>query len=153
MRKLLAVTLLFLAACSHNLIPGTDIPDQPETRAVLDVFAKYKLAIEARDADGIFALTAPSYFDAGDASHARAPMDYEAMKKKVAQDLTAVKSVRLDLTVRDLQVRGSKANIDYFATVSYAVAVPTGERWKRESDDARLQFLKIGGQWKIVAGL
>ena len=153
MRKLLAVSLLSLAACSHNLIPGTDIPDRPDTRAVIDVFAKYKLANEARDANAIFALTAPSYFDEGDVSHARAPMDYEGMKKKVSQDLSAVKSIRLDLTVRDLKVEGSKANIDYFATVSYAVAVPTGERWKRESDDARLRLLKIGGAWKIVAGL
>lgn len=153
MRNLLALAFVFLTACSKLLIPGTSIPDQPDTRAVLEVFGKYRDALEARDADGVIALTAPSYFDPGDAAHARPPMDFEALKKKVAQDLSAVKSLKLDLTVRDLRVEGSKANIDYFATLSYAVAVPTGEKWKRESDDARLRLLKIGGEWKIVAGL
>jgi len=48
--KRTAALLLLLAACSHDTIPGTQIPDEPKTRAVLDVFGQYKAALEARDA-------------------------------------------------------------------------------------------------------
>src|SRR5205823_14744215 len=46
-------TLLVCAACSHNTIPGTQIRDAPENRAILDVLAAYKAAMEARDANAL----------------------------------------------------------------------------------------------------
>src|SRR3954468_20191864 len=63
---LIAFTLLLSAACSHNTIPGTQIRDAPDNRAILDVLAAYKAAMEARDSDALLALAAPTYFDRGD---------------------------------------------------------------------------------------
>ena len=61
--------------------------------------------------------------------------------------------IKLEATVKDIQVKGDEARLDYFQVLRYAVKTPTGETWKSESDDARMKFVKVDGQWKIVSGL
>jgi len=151
--KLTAALLLLLAACSRNTIPGTQIPDEPRTRAVLDVFGQYKAALEARDANALYGLAAPVYYDAGDAVRGLAPTDYKALPGKLQHDFDKVAGLKLEVTVKDVQVRGDQANVDYFQVLRYAVNTPSGERWKSESDDARMKMVKIGQEWKIASGL
>ena len=55
--------------------------------------------------------------------------------------------------IKDVQVKGDQANVDYFQVLRYAVNTPSGERWKSESDDARMKMVKIGQEWKIASGL
>jgi hypothetical protein len=153
MRKLLPAFALALCACSHNTIPGTNIRDDPQNRAVLDVLAQYKAAMEARDAGALLALTAPGYFDKGDAAHPNEARTFEGLKKELPEDLKNVKSVHLDLTLRDVQVQGDKAHIDYYAVLRYALATPNGEKWFSQADDARMKLVKIDGTWKISSGL
>jgi SnoaL-like domain len=152
-RAIAAVALC--AACSHNTIPGTSIPDRPENRAVLDVLASYKAALEARDSDALVALAAPNYYDRGDPNRASTtgPTDYSTLRRELPDDFKDVKSVHLDITVRDVQVEGDKAKVDYYGVLRYAVAVPTGEKWFSEADDARMRLVKINGRWKIASGL
>jgi hypothetical protein len=144
---------LLSAACSHAKLPGTNIPDNPDNRAVLDVFGKYRDALEARDASGLFALASPSYFDGGDPSHQLAPTDYAALQQKLQTDFSKVVGIRLEATIKDIAVKGDEAHLDYFQVLRYSVKTPTGETWKSESDDARMKFVRVDGQWKIVSGL
>jgi hypothetical protein len=152
MRTALCVFLL-AAACSHATLPGTTIPDTPQNRAVLDVFAKYRESLEARDPSGILALTAPTYYDAGDPSHSVAPTDYASLQKKLQNDFSKVSGIRLEATIKDIEVKGDEAHLDYFQVLRYAVKTPSGETWKSESDDARMKFVKVSGEWKIASGL
>jgi len=148
-------TLLVCAACSHNTIPGTQIRDAPENRAILDVLAAYKAAMEARDANALLALAAPSYFDRGDPTRTSTtgPLDYGTLRREIPEDFKDVKSVHLDITVRDVKVDGDKAQVDYYAVLRYAVAVVSGEKWFSEADDARMRLVKLNGKWKIASGL
>jgi hypothetical protein len=141
------------AACSHATLPGTNIPDNDQTRAVLDVFGRYREAIQARDSAALLALAAPSYYDAGDPSHSIGPTDRASLETKLQTDFKKVNGLKLETTIRDIQVKGDEANLDYFEILRYAVATPTGERWKSESDDSRMKFVKIAGEWKISSGL
>jgi hypothetical protein len=152
MRTLIALVLL-VAACSHNTIPGTNIPDDPQTRAVLDVFSRYKDAMETRDPNAVLSLAAPTYYDTGDVSRSRGPMDLAALQKRLPADLSKLTGLKLEVSVKDLKVEGDKANIDYFQVLRYAVKTPTGEAWHSESDDARMRFVRVGRGWKIASGL
>ncbi len=49
--------------CGPHRIPGTDLEDNGDTRAIIDVISKYNFALEARDANGILALVDPSFHD------------------------------------------------------------------------------------------
>ena len=152
---LIALVMLLGAACSHNNIPGTQIRDAPENRAILDVLAAYKAAMEARDSDALLALAAPNYFDRGDPNRTSTtgPLDYGTLRRDLPDDFKDVKSVHLDITVKDVQVDGDKAHVDYYAVLRYAVAVVSGEKWFSEADDARMRLVKLNGKWKIASGL
>lgn len=153
MRTAAIASLACLVACSHATLPGTNIPDSPQTRAVLDVFSRYRDALEARDATSILTLAAPAYYDAGDASRSIGPTDYASLQKKLQADFARVTGVKLEATVKDIEVKGDEARLDYFQVLRYAIATPSGERWKSESDDARMRFVRVDGAWKIASGL
>ena len=151
MRKL--AILAALLACSHSQIQGTNIDDTPTNRAVIEVFAKFQHALEARDATALLALAAPTYSDPGDAGRGIGPTDYASLQKKLQTDFDKITGLRLEATVKELAVNGDQAHLDYFQVLRYSVATPTGEKWKSESDDARMKFVRVNGEWKIQAGL
>ena len=151
--KRAVLACLLAAACSHNTIPGTNIPDDPQTRALLDVFGRYKNALEARDATALLSLAAPTYSDPGDTARGMPPVDYSGLRQKLQTDFVKVTGVKLEATVKDLQIKDDEGRLDYFQVLRYSVATPTGEKWKSESDDARMKFVRLNGEWKIVSGL
>jgi hypothetical protein len=136
------------------MIPGTNIPDEPQTRDVLHVFVRYRRALEARDANALLRLAAPDYYDPGDNSDGEGPTDYETLKTKLPQGLEKLSGLKLEATVRDVEVKGEEARIDYYQVLRFAVRTPNGsERWKSVSDDARMKLVKVEGEWKIASGL
>ena len=151
MRTFLAISLL-LAGCAHHTIAGTSIRDEPETRAVLDVLNKYKEAMEEKNAGALLALAAPDYYDT---SRVNRPIDYAALQKELPADVARLGGVRIELTIKDVNVEGPKARVDYFQVLRYAVKLPEGgERWEpSQSDDARMKLVKQDGLWKIASGL
>lgn len=153
MRTLALLAIACLLACSHATLQGTNIPDIPQNREVLDAFSHYRDALEARDPTAILALAAPSYYDLGDPAHAVGPTDFASLQKKLQSDFAKVTGIKLEATIKDIAVKGEEAHLDYFQVLRYAVSVPGGERWKSESDDARMKFVRVAGQWKIASGL
>ena len=153
MRTAALLATACLLACSHATIPGTQIPDSPQNRAVLDVFSKYRDALEQRDATAILSLAAPSYADNGDPAHGVGPSDYASLQQKLQTDFAKVAGIKLEATVKDIEVKGDEAQLDYFQVLRYSVKTPSGESWKSESDDARMKFARVKGEWKIASGL
>jgi hypothetical protein len=152
MRSALLACLL-AAACSHAKLPGTNIRDDPQNRAVLELFGRYKQALEARDATAILALVAPGYSETGDPARGIGPADRAGLQQRLQAELAKVTGVRLEATIKELEVKEREARLDYFQVVRYAVATPAGEKWKSESDDVRMRFVQIDGEWKITSGL
>ena len=142
-----------LLACAHSTISGTNIADTSENRSVLETFSHYRDALEARDPSALFGLAAPSYSDKGDPAHRLGPTDYASLRDKLQQDLAKVTGIKLEATIKDIEVKDDEARLDYFQVLHYAVKTPTGEIWKSESDDARMNFVRVSGQWKIASGL
>jgi len=145
--------LVLLAACSHNTIPGTSIRDDPQNRAVLQVLASYKQAMEARDADALLSLAAPGYFDKGDPARPGDAHDIQGLRRTLPRDFGGVRSLKLDIDIRNLKIDGDRAQVDFFGVMRYAVALPNGEKWFTESDDQRMKFVKVDGDWKISSGM
>jgi hypothetical protein len=147
-----ALLALHLAACSPSLIPGTKVPDRPENRAVLEVLARYKVAAEALDTQTILSLAAPTYFEQSN-SRGATPVDAAGLARALQEKFGRVKTLKMDITVRDLRIRGERAEIDYFLVMHYALDLPAKEKWFPDSDDQRMVLALIGGQWKVASGL
>lgn len=121
---------------------------------MLQVFVRYKRAFEARDSNALLQLAAPDYYDPGDSSGGAGPTDYETLKMKLPQAFEKLSGLKLEATVRDVQVKGEEARIDYYQVLRFALRTPSGsERWKSVSDDARMKLVKVQGDWKIASGL
>jgi len=149
----LVAALALLAACAPRLIPGTDIKDTHENRAVYDVVRAYHQALERRDAPAILALVAPDYFDNAGTPDPSDDIDRARLEKTLPADLAKLEGVRLDVTMRGIQVQGDTATAEVFYETYYRVETPAGPVPRRDSDVHQIHLKKIEGAWKITSGL
>jgi ketosteroid isomerase-like protein len=152
-----AVLALALAAavagCSPKRIPGTQIESTPDTVAVHDVVRSYRQALEKRDVQAVLALVAPTYFDTAGTSDPSDDLDRAALEAALAQDMARAEGVRVDFTLRKIDVAGEDAEAELFYETYYRVQTPGGPKPRSDSDIHRIKLKKLGGDWKIVAGL
>jgi hypothetical protein len=149
-----SILLAFLAiACGPKRIPDTDIEDTPDTREILDVMRRYRHAAEARDAEGLLALASSRFFEDRGTPDPADDYDLDGLRQKLPRDFEKIKTVRMELAIRDVRVEGDKAQVDFFYTTHYLMALPTGETWGTDSDFNRIELLKEDGRWRVASGL
>ena len=149
----LCAALALSAACSPKRIPGTEIEDKGENRAVYEVVRTYQKALEARDAATILLLVAPDYFDAAGTPDPADDLDRARLEQTLPEDLARLEGVRIDVIVRRIDVQGDTATAEIFYENYYRVQTKSGAVPRRDADVHRLLLKKLGGQWKIAAGL
>jgi ketosteroid isomerase-like protein len=149
----LSLAVLAAAGCAPHRIPGTQIEDTADTRAVFDVVQAYRQGMEKRDAAAVLALVAPDYFDTAGTPDPGDDLDRARLEATIAQDMAKAEGVRLEFTVRKIEVAGDAAEAELFYDSYYRVQTPNGAIPRRDSDIHRMKLKKTGGAWKIVAGL
>jgi hypothetical protein len=140
-------------ACSPRNLPGTDIRDTLDTRAIYDVVQAYRKAMEARDPKAVLALVADDYFDNGGTPDPSDDLDRARLEQALTADLARAEALRLDLTIRKMIVEGDRAEAELFYDEYYRVETPTGPVPKRESDVHRMKLKKVAGAWRVTSGL
>jgi hypothetical protein len=153
-RPVLAFALaLAAAACSPRKIPGTEIDSTADTRAIFGVIQTYRQAMEKKDTPAVLSLVAPEYFDTAGTPDPGDDMDRARLEAALAEDLARAETVRLDLTVRRIDVKGDDAEAEVFYEAWYRVKTPTGVVPRRDSDVHRMKLKRIGKDWKLTSGL
>ncbi|WP_257458684.1 nuclear transport factor 2 family protein [Archangium lipolyticum] len=151
-RLLPACALLLLVACAPRNIPGTQIPDTNDTRAILDVMERYRSAIEARDAKAIQQLVSPSFRDNGGTDDPQDDLTYANLPQALPALFSQLESARVDLDIRSVNVRSDgAATVIYYWNVSWR-APGLIEKSQRDSELEQMVFQKEDGQWRIVSG-
>ncbi len=153
MRSRLLPLLALLAACAPSRIPGTEVPDSKENRAVYEVIRQYGEALRKRDAGAILLLVAPDYYDASGTPDPGDDVTRDILERHLASDLSKVEAVALDMGVKRIDVNGDEARAEVFYDAAYRVVTATGPVAKRPSDLNLMRFRKLGGAWKVTAGL
>jgi ketosteroid isomerase-like protein len=151
-RRHAALLLVAGAACVRT-IPGTEIADTRDNRAIVDVIDAYRRAFEARDAASAMALVSADYFDDAGTADPSDDLDRAQLARVLPETLAHLPSVKLELAVSRIDVDGDKASAYMFHDTRYRVTTPRGEVAKRDSDLARMTFRREGGAWKIASGL
>ena len=149
----LALVALSLAACSSRRIPGTEIRDTPDTRAIVAVIDGYRQAAERRDAEGVLALVSPAYFDDAGTPDPADDLDYGQLRTVLPENYARLTAVRLGIGVREVDVQGDRATANVFYDGHYRVATAAGEAPKQASDVAQMKFVRDAGKWRIAGGL
>jgi hypothetical protein len=143
------------AGCGPKLIPGSEIRDTDENREILAVVAQYRSALEARNVDGVLALVSPGFFENSGTPEGGDDYNYDGLKQKLTAWTRSVKTVRIDLQVKQIFIDGEKARAQYFYDLNYLMTSTASETpvWKRESDTKEMHLMREKGLWKITSGI
>lgn len=141
------------AGCAPRLLPGTNIRESPDTQAIYERLEQYRQAMERRDPDAVLAMVAPDYFDTAGTPEAGDDVDLEELERRLPADLQGIEGLRIDLTVRDIQVTGDRATAEVFYEAFYRVRTPSGLVPRRDADVHQMRLRKIDGEWKFTGGL
>jgi hypothetical protein len=152
-RPALLVAVLVLAACGPRRFPGTEIEDNADTRAVRAAVVAYRAALEKRDAAAVLALVAPEYLDNAGTPDPADDLDRQALETQLPRDLSGLEGLRVDLTLRRIDVKDDTAIAEVFFEQYYKVSTPDGPVPRRDSDVHRFRFRRSGATWLFVSGL
>ena len=144
---------LALAACTPSLIPGTPVSDTADNRAVYQVVRAYATALQAKDAPAVLALVASDYFDGAGTPTPEDDLDRAGLEKALPADLARVDSMKVDVTVKKIEVTGETAVADLYYDAYFRVVTANGPVAKRDNDLHQMRLKRDGKTWKIVSGL
>lgn len=154
MTRTTLLPLLSLAlACSPKLLPGTEIRDTADTRAVASALEAYRQAVEKRDPQAVMALVAPTYFDNSGTPDPVDDVDRDGLAKRLEQELAKVSVVRMQLSLRNVQVKGDDASAEVSFDQFYRVTTPNGEVARHDADVHQMGLKRIDRAWKFTSGL
>lgn len=155
LRPLLALSLLCLvAACAPRLIPGTDILDTDDTRAILAVMERFRSAVEARDAQTILSLVSPDFHENAGTDTPEDDLTAANLAGHLDNLFKRMEAPRVNMSVRRVTVSddGDVATAIYHWNASWRMPGLT----PRPQSDAELEQMvlrKENGEWKILSGI
>jgi hypothetical protein len=153
MKSRLLVPLLGLAlACAPRLLPNSDIKDTPDTRAIATLLETYRQAMEAGDAKAVLALVSPRYLDSAGTPDPSDDVDLAGLSAQLAE-LSKVTSLRLQVTLRRVEVKGEQAEAEVYFDQWYKVTTAAGPIPRHDADVHRMALRKLAGTWKFESGL
>ncbi len=152
---LVAVLALALTGCSPKKIPGTDLDDTSDTRAVIEVLQKYRLAFEAKNTEALVKLTDESFRDDGGSSAPDDDLDYGSLRGGIQKRMAKVSELKLDVTVRRIEFDDETkvARVTYSYQLSFKMP-DYSSRTQSENDIKQMLLKRVGDQeWKITSGI
>lgn len=154
----LALALLLAVAgtaCGPRFVKGTEIEYTAERQRLADLVERYRVALVQRDGDALRAMVSKQYFENGSStSNPADDYNHEGLMRVLDDLKTEVKAVRYAIQIRDIEIYGDSATVDYEYESQYQYAVGEDhERWANKSDKNRLTFRREGSDWRIVSGM
>lgn len=143
---------LMWVGCGPRLIPGTEIQDTPDTREMLLVVERFRVALENKDAKTLATLTSPQFHDESGTPDPEDDLDATQLEEQLTRRFSKLQEVRVELDVRKIDVEKDVAKLIYYYTVSFR---PTtlGGRAQRDSDLKLMTLERIDKEWKITSGI
>ena len=151
-RALLVVPLLLAAACAPRRIPGTELPDNEDTRAILGIMERYRTALEARDAKAIQGLVSEDFKEDGGTESPDDDLTYANLPTHLANLFQKLDNPKVELNVRRVDIQDETATAIYFWNASWRMPSLTS-RPQSDSELEQMQLKKLKGEWKIVSGI
>ncbi|WP_375766519.1 nuclear transport factor 2 family protein [Archangium gephyra] len=151
-RPLLVCALLVFAACTPRNIPGTQIPDTEDTRAIINVMERYRAALEARDAKALQGLVSKSFRDNAGTDDPEDDLTYDNLPQALPTLFSRVEAPKVDIDVRKVDVKqNGVATVIYYWNATWR-APSLLDKPQRDSELEQMVLQKEDGTWRIVTG-
>ncbi len=154
-RGLFLLVAVVAVGCAPKKIPGTDLDDTDDTRAILDVMEKYRVALEKKDSQSIISLADESFKDDGGSANPDDDYNYQDLYTKLPETLKRLGDIRVEFSVRKIELSEDTTSARATFTYTQSYSMP-GLASKRQSDTEIKQmiFKKVDKNvWKIVSGV
>ena len=152
-RPLLVCALLALAACTPRNIPGTQIPDTDDSRAILKVMEHYRTALEARDVKTLQSLVSKSFRDNSGTEDPEDDLTYDNLSQALPALFSRIEPPKVDMDIRKMDVKSNGvATVIYYWSATWRVPSLL-DRPQRDSELKQMVLQKEDGQWRIVSGI
>jgi len=146
------LTLIALAAvvgCGPHRIPGTDLEDTGDTRAIIDTISKYNSALEARDVNAILALVDPEFRDNAGTLDPTDDIDIERLRTVLPQRLAKLQDIAVRIEIKTIDIKGDQAQVVY----TWVSQFKLNGKARTESDIKRMELRRRADGWKILSGI
>ena len=145
--------LVFLFGCGASIIPNTTVEDTPQNREVIDFCESYRHALEQRDIGALLAMASPRYYENGGTPEGIDDYDITGLRDVLRERMPRVHTVRYEFRYRRIAFVRDRVQVDYTYSGSFRVETDDGHRWFRRVADNRIELERVGGQYRIVAGM
>ena len=151
-RPLLVCTLLVFAACTPRNIPGTQIPDTEDARAILNVMERFRAALEAKDAKALQGLVSKSFRDNSGTEDPEDDLTYDNLPQALPALFARIEAPKVDMDIRQVEVKkNGVATVIYYWNATWR-APALLDKPQRDSELEQMVLQKEGGKWLIVSG-
>ena len=151
-RPLLVCALLVFAACTPRNIPGTQIPDTEDARAILNVMERFRAALEAKDAKALQGLVSKSFRDNSGTEDPEDDLTYDNLPQALPALFGRIEAPKVDMDIRQVEVKkNGVATVIYYWNATWR-APALLDKPQRDSELEQMVLQKEGGKWLIVSG-
>ncbi len=149
------VGLVLASGCGARKLPGSDIDDTTDTRAVIDLVNGYRHAVEGRDSPALIAMIDETFRDDGGSTNPDDDLDFKSLGTALPARFARLSDVKLELTVRRIEFDDdvTRARVTYSYQLSFRLPEFTA-RTQSETDIKQMTLKRVGDkQWKITSGI
>ncbi|AKJ05678.1 uncharacterized protein DUF4440 [Archangium gephyra] len=151
-RPLLVCALLVFVACTPRNIPGTQIADTEDNRAIINVMERFRAALEARDAKALQGLVSKSFRDNSGTEDPSDDLTYENLPQALPTLFARIDSPQVTMDIRKVDVKNTGvATVIYYWNATWR-APGLLDKPQRDSELEQMVLQKEDGKWRIVTG-
>jgi ketosteroid isomerase-like protein len=151
-RALLVIPLLLASACASRRIPGTEIADTDDSRAILAIMERYRAALEAKDAKAIQSLVAEDFREDGGTESPDDDLTYANLPEHMSALFQKLDKPKVEISVRRLDIQDDGATAIYYWNASWRMPTLTS-RPQSDSELEQMVLKRVKDEWKIVSGI
>jgi hypothetical protein len=154
LRVALALTPVVSLGCATHYIPNTDVEETDLNRKVIEFCEQYRRAVELRNIGLLLKFAHPTYYEDGATVDTSDDIDFAGLKEFLQQEFKQSKAIRYEIRYRSVSAgRKNSILVDYTYTASYKIPGEVGDVWRREVADNRLELVRSGETFRILAGM
>ncbi len=133
---------------------AAEIVDTPEHRQLVDLLVKYREAMVEKDVGQLKRLVASDYYENAGTTDTTTD-DYGASDLASIFEMVSkhASQIRYDVTLKNIEIKGDEASIDYEYRYAYRYEVGEQQTWDAGVELNRIELEDRDGEWKIVSGL
>ncbi|MBN1947252.1 MAG: hypothetical protein JW797_16395 [Bradymonadales bacterium] len=158
---LLSLVLLDLTGCGPALIDDSlvvaedaKVEDNEVNREIITLVEEYRRALEDKDLATLRRLVSSNYYENGGTNDtADDDYGYDGLANVLEMYSQNIRQLHLSVQVKQIEVRGNRANVYMDFAYNMLYVVDGQERWQVDRNLNRLELIREGDRWRVLAGL